>query len=121
MAAALDRQALFDDRDVRDALFRAIDREAIAAQLMEGTVRVADSPLNPTSPYHNPDARFPGYDPEHHWGGVLYLFVRGISPEHAPGCGVYFDRPDPPTIARLSSRASVRKRASTKPTRSSTT
>ena len=53
-------RALFADRSVREALFRAIDRRAIAEQLMRGTVTVADSPLNPTGPYHDPDV--PGYD-----------------------------------------------------------
>jgi peptide/nickel transport system substrate-binding protein len=57
-------QALFSDREVRRALFHAIDRQAIADQLMEGTVRVADTPINPTSPYHNPDVVASSYDPE---------------------------------------------------------
>ena len=57
-------EALFSDRDVRRALFHAIDREAIADQLMEGTVRVADTPINPTSPYHNAAVSATTYDPE---------------------------------------------------------
>jgi peptide/nickel transport system substrate-binding protein len=55
-------RALFGDPDVRRALFHAIDREAIAEQLMQGTVRIADSPLNPTNPYHNPAVPAFGYD-----------------------------------------------------------
>jgi peptide/nickel transport system substrate-binding protein len=55
---------LFGDPAVRRALFHAIDRRAIADQLMEGTVKLANSPINPTSPYHNPDVEQPGYDPE---------------------------------------------------------
>jgi len=31
---------------------------------MRGTVRVADTPLNPTSPYHDPTVRASSYDPE---------------------------------------------------------
>ena len=54
---------LFGDRNVRMALFHAIDREAIAGQLMEGTVQVANTPINPTSPYHNPDVEASEYDP----------------------------------------------------------
>lgn len=57
-------RALFSDRSVRRALFHAIDREAIATQLMEGTVRVANTPINPTSPYHNAGVTASEYDPD---------------------------------------------------------
>jgi len=33
------------------------------------------------------------YDYDRHFGGAYYLYVRGMSPEHAPGTGVFFDRP----------------------------
>ena len=55
---------LFSDPDVRRAVFMAIDRQAIADQLMQGTVRLADSPINPTSPYHDDAVPQPTYDPE---------------------------------------------------------
>ena len=41
---------LFGDVDVRKALYGAIDRQAIADQLMEGTVTVANSPINTLQP-----------------------------------------------------------------------
>jgi peptide/nickel transport system substrate-binding protein len=56
-------RALFGDRSVRRALFHAIDRPAVAGRLMEGTVEVADSPLNTTSPYYNPDVYAYEFDP----------------------------------------------------------
>jgi exodeoxyribonuclease V beta subunit len=37
--------------------------------------------------------RLPGYDYERHFGGVFYLFVRGMAPAHPHGSGVFFDRP----------------------------
>ncbi len=37
--------------------------------------------------------RLPDYDYETHFGGVRYLFVRGMQPELAMS-GVYQDRPD---------------------------
>lgn len=46
--------------------------------------------------------RLPGYDYEQHFGGVRYLFVRGMSPTHAPGTGVYADRPSAALVADLS-------------------
>jgi len=47
-------KALFADPDVRRAIFRVIDKRAIAGQLMEGTVTVATSPISATSPFYNP-------------------------------------------------------------------
>ncbi len=55
---------LFGDREARRALFHAIHRRAIAEQLMQGTVTLADTPINPSSPYHDPDVGQPGYDPD---------------------------------------------------------
>lgn len=37
--------------------------------------------------------RLPGYDYKGHFGGVRYLFVRGMQPDE-PMSGVYQDRPD---------------------------
>lgn len=56
-------RALFGDREVRKALFQAIDRQAIADQLMQGTVTLANSPVNPTSAYHNPEVPSTTFDP----------------------------------------------------------
>jgi len=55
---------LFDDVKVRQAIYYAIDRPAIANDLMEGTVTLADTPINPLSPYYNKDAKVYNYDPE---------------------------------------------------------
>ncbi len=54
---------LFSDPRVRRALFHAVDRDAIAKKLMEGTVKVADSPLNFESPYVTADGAAFTYDP----------------------------------------------------------
>ncbi|MEW6271415.1 MAG: exodeoxyribonuclease V subunit beta, partial [Thermodesulfobacteriota bacterium] len=47
-------------------------------------------------------ARLPGYDYERHFGGVYYLFLRGMSPRHEPSCGVFHDRPSAALIEDLS-------------------
>jgi exodeoxyribonuclease V beta subunit len=44
--------------------------------------------------------RVKGYQYEQHFGGVFYLFVRGMIPQH-PGKGVYFDRPATSLVAQL--------------------
>jgi exodeoxyribonuclease V beta subunit len=41
------------------------------------------------------------YDYALHFGGVFYLFLRGMHPDHAPGTGVFFDRPEPALIEAL--------------------
>jgi exodeoxyribonuclease V beta subunit len=50
--------------------------------------------------------RLPGYVPEQHFGGVLYLFVRGVRPDwhdgHGQPTGVFFHRPSPGVIHSLS-------------------
>ena len=53
---------IFGDDRVRRALFMAIDRQAIAGQLLEGTVQVANSPVNPTSRFHKADLALPAVD-----------------------------------------------------------
>ncbi len=45
--------------------------------------------------------RLPNYNYEEHFGGVCYLFVRGMLPE-VPMSGVYQDRPDLQRIHKLS-------------------
>jgi exodeoxyribonuclease V beta subunit len=39
------------------------------------------------------DLRVAGYDYESHFGGVRYLFLRGMRPESGLTRGVYADRP----------------------------
>jgi peptide/nickel transport system substrate-binding protein len=55
---------LFSDPNVRKAMYYAIDREAIANDLMEGTVTVATTQIAPFSPYYNPNTTVYNYDPE---------------------------------------------------------
>ncbi len=45
--------------------------------------------------------RVPGYDYERHFGGVYYLFLRGMRPLSGPAFGVYHTRPPAPLIAAL--------------------
>jgi exodeoxyribonuclease V beta subunit len=39
-------------------------------------------------------ARLPGYDYDRHFGGVYYLFLRGVAPEEMDGAGIFYDRPN---------------------------
>ncbi|ATG88652.1 exodeoxyribonuclease V subunit beta [Methylomonas koyamae] len=44
--------------------------------------------------------RLPDYDYARHFGGVKYLFVRGMHPDR-PASGVFADRPEPDRLAEL--------------------
>ncbi len=44
--------------------------------------------------------RLPDYDPAQHFGGVYYLFIRGMQPEWGQA-GVYFDAISPELLAQL--------------------
>jgi exodeoxyribonuclease V beta subunit len=37
--------------------------------------------------------RLPGYQYDKDFGGVFYLFIRGMDRKTGPGCGVFYDRP----------------------------
>jgi exodeoxyribonuclease V beta subunit len=45
--------------------------------------------------------RLAGYDYETHFGGVRYLFLRGMDPARGAASGVYADRPSRAVIERL--------------------
>lgn len=44
--------------------------------------------------------RLPGYDYAEHFGGVHYVYLRGVDPEK-PGQGIHFDRPDTDFLTEL--------------------
>ncbi|MDF1614983.1 exodeoxyribonuclease V subunit beta [Desulfurivibrio dismutans] len=46
--------------------------------------------------------RLPDYDYQQHFGGTLYLFLRGLHPDLGPAAGVYHERPPQPRIEALS-------------------
>jgi exodeoxyribonuclease V beta subunit len=45
--------------------------------------------------------RLRGYDYARHFGGIYYLFLRGMRPVSGPACGVYFHRPDAALVETL--------------------
>jgi exodeoxyribonuclease V beta subunit len=46
-------------------------------------------------------SRLPDYDYEHHFGGVFYIFLRGVNPEMGSEYGIYHDRPSRNLIEAL--------------------
>ncbi len=47
------------------------------------------------------DSRLPGFDYNTHFGGVFYLFLRGVEPRKDPRLGVYRDKPEEGLIREL--------------------
>ena len=45
--------------------------------------------------------RVADYDYQRHFGGVYYLFLRGMDPALGSACGVFRDRPTPALVAAL--------------------
>ena len=45
--------------------------------------------------------RLPGFDYEKDFGGVFYIFTRGVDPDHGPEFGIYKDYPSPDLIHAL--------------------
>jgi exodeoxyribonuclease V beta subunit len=45
--------------------------------------------------------RLPGYRYQRHFGGVYYLFLRGLHPDHGPSRGVFSHRPEPALVEAL--------------------
>ena len=73
------------------SLARAMDRQGYHLQYLLYCVAV----------HRHLALRLPGYDFGHHFGGVLYLFVRGVRP-HWPGRGVFAHCPAQATVEHLS-------------------
>lgn len=74
---------------------RATDYTAEAlASAMAGGSYTAQALIYAAALHRHLQARLPGYDPAHHFGGVYYLFLRGMAPD-APGRGVVHILPPP--------------------------
>lgn len=43
----------------------------------------------------------PDYVYERDFGGVFYLFIRGMGPSYGPPSGIFFDRPKPDTVQKM--------------------
>ena len=52
--------------------------------------------------------RIPDYTYKEHFGGVYYIFLRGVDPEKGPDFGVYRDKPANEFIERLSEKLIMR-------------
>ena len=75
----------------RDRLDEAMARESYLLQYLIYTVAL----------HRYLRLRVPDYDYERHFGGVYYLFLRGMDPAQGPACGVFHDRPAPALVVAL--------------------
>ena len=74
-----------------DRLSRVMGREAYDLQYLIYTVAL----------HRYLGQRVADYDYATHFGGVFYLFVRGMDPARGADCGVFRDRPSPSLVAAL--------------------
>jgi exodeoxyribonuclease V beta subunit len=52
--------------------------------------------------------RAPGYNYETHFGGVYYIFLRGVDPDYGPEFGIFKDLPTADLVGELSNALGVR-------------
>ena len=74
---------------------------AIAAE-MERNLYPLQYLLYTVALHHYLGLRVKNYAYDQHFGGVIYLFLRGIAPESSPSCGLYQDRPSRELVEELS-------------------
>jgi exodeoxyribonuclease V beta subunit len=77
-------------------------REALH-KVMESSYYVLQYHLYAVALHRYLGARVPGYKYDRHFGGVFYIFLRGVDPAPSPQFGVYYDKPPAGRIASLSS------------------
>ncbi|MCK9294988.1 MAG: exodeoxyribonuclease V subunit beta [Desulfobulbaceae bacterium] len=75
----------------RDRLHEVMLQERYTLQYLLYTVAL----------HHYLAGRLAGYSYEEHFGGLFYIFLRGVSREHGPACGIYHDRPDARLVEEL--------------------
>ena len=68
-------------------------RPAVLAAVMADTFYILQYHLYALALHRYLKHRLPGYDYDTHFGGVRYLFLRGIDPEIDPSFGMFKDRP----------------------------
>jgi exodeoxyribonuclease V beta subunit len=71
-------------------------------KVMESSYYVLQYHLYAVALHRYLDARLPGYSYDQHFGGVFYIFLRGVNPARGPQFGVYHDKPPLGRIAALS-------------------
>ena len=71
-------------------------------ETMEAHFYVLQSRLYAVALHRYLTLRQPDYQYEKHFGGVYYLFIRGMDPAWGPAYGVHADRPDRGFVERLS-------------------
>ena len=74
-----------------DRLAEAMAREAYVLQYLIYTVAL----------HRYLRLRVLDYDYERHFGGVFYLFLRGMDPARGRDCGVFHDQPTPALVTAL--------------------
>jgi len=71
------------------------------AEIMNNDFYILQYHLYTLSLYQYLRLRFPGFDYEKHFGGVFYIFIRGVDPDRGPEFGIYKDLPNTGLVRAL--------------------
>ena len=66
-------------------------------QAMRDSLYLLQARLYAVALHRHLSVHLPDYDPEHHFGGVIYLFLRGM-----PAAGFWSEKPSPQALTQLS-------------------
>ncbi len=66
-------------------------------QAMRDSLYLLQARLYAVALHRHLSVHLPDYDPEHHFGGVIYLFLRGL-----PAAGFWSEKPSPQALTQLS-------------------
>ena len=85
------------------------DAQALAAAMGED-LYVLQYHLYAVALHETLKGRMAGYDYDRHFGGVFYVFLRGVDPAGGAGSGIFRDRPARELIEALSEGLVERRR-----------
>lgn len=77
------------------------DQEALNAAMLEGPYYILQYHLYTVALNQYLRLRQPGYHYDTHFGGVYYVFLRGVDPDRGPDYGIFRDRPSTELIEAL--------------------
>jgi exodeoxyribonuclease V beta subunit len=86
--------------DYKSNKLPAYDSDAVV-EVMDRNHYLLQAQLYSAAAQRHLRQRIPDYDPEQHWGGALFLFVRGMRGTNDASASVFFDRQPPALLSAV--------------------